>query len=91
MSLGRMELQVVCGEGHQLMLHCSKVGLVFKEKGLAFCVGLGKVGYISSRTGVVDADVSKCSLFIVQGLHSVGKERAEVRPGVLDGRLLFQV
>ena len=75
-SLSRMELQVVCGEGRHLLLHCHKVGLVFKEEGLAFNVGWGKVGYISSRTRVVDADMNKCSLFIVQGLYSVGKERA---------------
>ena len=60
---------------------------MFKEEVLAFRVGLGKAGYISSRTKVVDAGVSKCSLFIVQGLHSVGKERAKVWPGVFDGRL----
>ena len=45
-----------------------------------------KVGYSSSRTGVVDAGVSKCSLFVVQGLHGVGEECAEVGPGVLDFR-----
>ena len=87
MSLGRTELEVVCSEGHHLLLHCRKVGVVFKEEGLAFSVGLGKVGYISSRTRVVDAGVSKCRYLVVQGLHSVGEERAELRPGVLNGRL----
>ena len=86
MSLGRTELQVVYGEDRHLLLHCCKVGLVFKEEDLAFRVGLGKVGYISSRT-VVDTSVSKCSFLVVQDLYSAGEERAEVRPGVLDGRL----
>ena len=82
-SLGRTELQAVCGEGRHLLLHCCKVGLVFKKEGLAFSMDLGKVGYIGSRAGVVDAGVSKSSFHVVQGLHSVGEERAEVRPGVL--------
>ena len=64
MSLGRMEWQVVCGEGSHLLLYCHKVGLVFKKEGLAFGVGLGKVGYIGSGTGVVDAGVSKSSLLV---------------------------
>ena len=34
------------------------------------------------------AGVSKSSFLIVQGLHGVGEERAEVRPGVLTNRLL---
>ena len=87
-SLGRVELQVVCSEGCHLLLHCCKVGLVFKEEGLAFGVGLGKVGYIDSRTGVVNAGVSKSSFLVVKGLHGVNEERAEVRPGVLANRLL---
>ena len=78
MSLSRTELQVVCGEGRHLLLHCRNVGLVFKEEGLAFCVGLGKVGYISSRTRAVDAGASKCSFLVLQELHSVDEERAEV-------------
>ena len=41
MSLGRTELQVVCGEGRHLLLYCCKVCLVFKKEGLAFGVGLG--------------------------------------------------
>lgn len=82
-SLGRPELQVVCFEGRHLLLHCCKVGLMFKKEGLAFGGGQGKVGYISSRTGVVDADVSRSSFLVVQGLHSIGEEHAEVRPGVL--------
>ena len=89
MSLGRTELQVVCSEGRHLLLHCRKVGLVFKEEGLAFCVGLGKASYISSKTRVVDAGVGKGGVFIVQGLHSVGEESAEVWPGVFNGRLFI--
>ena len=61
---------------------------MFKKEGLAFSVGLGKVGYIGSGTGFVDVGVSKSSFFIVQGLHGVGEERAEVRPDVLVNRLL---
>ena len=56
--------------------------------GFGFSMGLGKVGYISSRTGVVDADVSRSSFLVVQGLHGVGEECAEVRPGVLANMLL---
>ena len=52
--------------------------LVFKKEGLAFGVGLGKVGYIGAGTGVVDAGVSKSTFLIVQGLHGVGEEGAEV-------------
>ena len=87
MSLGRTEWQVVCSEDQHLLLYCRKVGLVFKKGGLAFGVGLGKVGYIGSRTGIVDAGVSKSSFLVVQGLHGVGEERAKVRPGVLAVRL----
>ena len=87
MSLGRMELQVVCGKGRHLMLHCSKMGLVLKKEGLAFSLRLGKVGHISSRTRVANAGVGKCSFLVVQGLHSVSKEVAKVRPGVLNCRL----
>ena len=65
MALGRTELQVVCGKGRQLLLHCSKVGLVLKEEGLAFSVGLGKVDHVSSRTRVMDAGVGKCSFLAV--------------------------
>ena len=87
MSLGRIELQDVCGEGRHLLLHCCQVCLGFKKEGLAFCEGLGKVVYTGSRTGVVDAGVSKSSFLVVQGLYGVGEERAEVRPGVLANRL----
>ena len=80
-------LQVVCDEGRHLLLHCCKVGLVFKKEGLAVSMGVGKISYISSRTGIVDADVSKCSFLVVQGLHSVGEVGAVVRPGVLAVRL----
>ena len=72
MSLGKMELQVVCSKGRHLLLQCNKVGLVLKEEGLAFSLRLGKVGHISSRTRVVDAGVGKCSFLVVQVLHSVG-------------------
>ena len=41
-----------------------------------------KVGYISSCIGVVDAGVGKGSLFVVEGLHSISEECAEVGPGV---------
>ena len=44
---------------------------------------MGKIRYIGSRTGIVDAGVSKCSFLIVQGLYGVCEERAEVGPGVL--------
>ena len=86
MSGGRTML-LFCGEGRHLMLQCCKVGLVFEQEGLAVSVGVGKIGYIGSRTGIVDAGVSKCGFLIVQGLHGVGEERAEVRPGVLVVRL----
>ena len=62
---------------------------MFKKKGLAFSVGLGKVGYIGFGTGGVDAGVSKSSFLVVQGLHGVDEERAEVRPGVLANRLFL--
>ena len=65
MSLGRTELQVVYGEDRHLLLHCCKVGLVVKKEGLAFGLGVGKIGYIGSRTGVVDAGMSKSSFLIV--------------------------
>ena len=55
---------------------------MFKKEGLAFGVGLGKVDYIESGTGGVDADVRKSSFLVVQGLHGVGEKRAEVRPCV---------
>ena len=87
-SLGRTEWQVVGGEGRHMLLYCCKVSLVYKKEGLAFGVGLGKVGYIESGTEGMDANVSKSSFLIVQGLHGVGEERAEVRPGVLANRLL---
>ena len=87
MGLGRIELQVNCGKGHHLLVHCSKISLVLKEGGLAFSVGLGKVGHISSRTRVVDAGVGKHSFLVVQGLHSIGKEGAKDGPGVLNCRL----
>ena len=61
MSGGRMVLQVVCGEGCHLLLQCCKVGLVFKKEGLTVGVSVGKIGYIGSRTGIVDAGVSKGS------------------------------
>ena len=64
MSGGRMVL-LFCGEDRHLLLQCCKVGLVFQLEGLAAGVGVGKIGYIGSRTGVVDAGVSKCSFFIV--------------------------
>ena len=85
-SFSRTELQVVCGKGRKLLLHCSKVSLVLKEEGLDFSVSLRKVGHISSRTRVVDADVGKSRFLIVQGLHSIGKDGAKVGPGVLDRR-----
>ena len=62
-----------CSEGHHLLLQCCKVGLVFEQEGLAVCVGVGKICYIGSRTGIVDADVSKCGFLVVQGLHGVGE------------------
>ena len=37
----------------------------------------------------VDDGVSKSSFLVVQGLHGVSEERAEVRPGVLTDRLLL--
>ena len=70
-------------EGRHLLLQCCKVGLVVEQESLAVDVGVGKIGYIGSRTEIVDASVSKCSFLVVQGLHGVGEERAEVRPGVL--------
>ena len=88
MSLGRTEWQVVCGEGRHLLLDCYQVRLVFKKEALAFGVGLDKVGYIGSETGVVNAGVSKSGFLVVQGLHGVGEECAEVRPGVLANMLL---
>ena len=60
---------------------------MFKKEGLAFSVGLGKVGDISFRTGVVNAGMSKCIFLVVQGLHGVDEESAEVRQGVLAVRL----
>ena len=83
MSVGRTELQVLCGEGRHLLLQCCKVGLVFKKEDLAVSVGMCMVRYIGARTGIVDAVLSKCSFLVVQGLHGVGEERAEVGPGVL--------
>ena len=50
---------------------------------MAVGAGVCKVGYIGSRTGIVDASVSKCSFLVVQGLHSFGEELAEGRLGVL--------
>ena len=38
---------------------------MFKKEGLALGVGVGKIGYISSRTGIVDAGMSKSSFLIV--------------------------
>ena len=46
---------------------------MFEQEGLAVCVGVGKICYIGSRTGIVDADVSKCGFLVVQGLHGVGE------------------
>ena len=91
MSLGRTELQVVCGEGLHLLLQCCKVGLVFEQEGLAFCVGVGKIGYIGSRTGIVDAGVSKSSFLVVQGLHGVGEERTKVGQVCSQMGFAFQV
>ena len=81
MSGGRLALQVARGEGSNLLLHCCEVGLVLKQE----CLSIAdcKVGHSSSRPGVVDVGVSKCSLFLVQGLHGVSEECAEVGPGVL--------
>ena len=79
-------MHIACGEDRHLLLQCCKVGLVLKQECLAAGVGVGKIGHISSRTGMVDTGVSKCCFLVVQGLHSVGKERAEVRPGVLVAR-----
>ena len=79
---------MVMGGVCHLLLYCCKVCLVFKKEGLAFGVCLGKVGYIASGTGGVDAGVSKRSFLVVQDLHGVGEERAEVRPCVLANRLL---
>ena len=45
------------------------------------------IGYIGSRTGIMDASVSKSSFLIVQGLHGAGEECAEVGPGVLSNGL----
>ena len=53
---------------------------------LAVGVGVDKIGHIESGDGIVDAGVSKCCLLVVKGLHGVGKERAEVRPGALVAR-----
>ena len=89
MSVGRMELQVVGSEGRHLLLYCCKVRLVFKTEGLAFSVGLGKIGYIGSGTRIVDAGVSKSSFLAVQDLHGIGEKRAEVRPGVLTNGLFI--
>ena len=75
------------GEARHLVLQCCKVGLVFEQEGLTAGVGVGKIGYIGFRTGIVDAGMSKCSFLVVQGLHGVGGEYAEVRPGVLVVRL----
>ena len=85
-SLGRTKSQVVCGKGGKLLLRCSKVGFLLEEEGLTFSGGLRKVGHINSRTRVVDTGMSK-SCFIVQCLHSIGKEGAKVGPGVLNLRL----
>ena len=63
---------------------------MFKKEGLTVGVGVGKIGYISSRTWIVDADVSKGSFLVVQSLHGISEERAEVRPGVLGVRLCIQ-
>ena len=89
MSGGKTVLQVACGEGCYLLLQCCKVSLVFKKEGLAVGVdvGVSKIGYIGSRTGIVDAGVSKCTFLVVQGLHGIGEKRAKVRPGVLSVRL----
>ena len=87
MSRGRTELQVVCGEGCHLLLQCCKVGLVIKKEGLAVGVGVGKIGDICSRTGIVDAGVNKCLFLVVQGLHGVDEQCTEVGPDVLTNRL----
>ena len=60
---------------------------MFEEEGLAVGVGLGKIGYIVSRTGIVNAGVGKSGFLVVQGLLGVGEEPAEVRQGVLVVRL----
>ena len=59
---------------------------MFKKEGLAVGVCVGKIGYIGSRTEIVSAGVSKYSFLVMQGLHGVGEEHAEVRPGVLVAR-----
>ena len=73
------------GVGRHLMLQCCKVGLVLKQECLVVGVGVGvgKIGYIGSQTGIVDAGVCKCSFFVVRGLHSFGEKLAAGRPGVL--------
>ena len=40
---------------------------MLQEEGLAFSVGLRKVGTINFRTGVVDAGVGKRCFFVVKG------------------------
>ena len=79
-------LRVARGEGHNLLLQCCEVGLVLKQEWLTIAVGMSKIGHSSSCTGVVDADMSKCCFFVVKSLHGVGKECAEVGPGVLGFR-----
>ena len=84
--MGRTVL-LFCGEGRHLLLQGCEVGLMVEQEGLAVGVGVDKIGFIGSRTGIVDAGVSKCSFLVVQDLHDVSEDRAEVRPGVLVVRL----
>ena len=55
MTSGGRTVLLFYGEGRHLLLQCCKVGLVFEQEGLTVSVGVNKIGYIGSRTGVVDA------------------------------------
>ena len=82
-----VELGIGCSKVYKLFLQRGKMGLIFQEEVLAFSVGLGKVCHFSAGSGVVDAGVSNSCLFIVQGLHVLGKEVTEDWPLVFNLRL----